>query len=182
LTGKRVGRVPRRSDGRGIGVCWLPLIEVGPFLKKRNSIMRLFELLTALDEGVPITDPAFYSDPKRCPDSFIEHVFRPSPDSKEMIPLLSERIAIMRQVGSVLCSVRPSFALFRGLSSLVFNAKQFNGSYHGFFEKFNEHYEGRGTALQAVEMIVEYFPSFRDEVEMDGRKGLFESSACLFKC
>ena len=35
----------------------------------------------------------------------IEHVFRPAAESTEVIPLLQERISIMREVGSILCSV-----------------------------------------------------------------------------
>ncbi|THH08520.1 hypothetical protein EW146_g8964 [Bondarzewia mesenterica] len=59
----------------------------------------------ALDEGIPITDPAFYADPVRCPDALITHVFRPAPRSAESIPLLHQRIAIMRQNGLILCAV-----------------------------------------------------------------------------
>ena len=61
--------------------------------------------LTALEEGIPITDPAFYSSELLCPDSTIAHVFRAAAQSTETIPLLKERIAIMREVGSILCTV-----------------------------------------------------------------------------
>lgn len=64
-------------------------------------------ILIALEEDIPITDPAFYSSEHRCPDSLISYVFRPAPQSTEQIPLLEERIAVMREVGSVLCNVRP---------------------------------------------------------------------------
>ena len=60
----------------------------------------------ALEENIPITDPAFYSSAVLCPDALIAHVFRAAPESKEQVPLLKERIAIMRQVGSILCEVR----------------------------------------------------------------------------
>lgn len=60
---------------------------------------------TALEEGIPITDPAFYSNELLCPDSLITHVFRASSQSAETIPLLKERIAIMREVGFSLCMV-----------------------------------------------------------------------------
>jgi len=59
----------------------------------------------ALEEGIPITDPTFYASEERCPDSLIEHVFRAAPQSMEGIPLLRERIAIMREVGAILCTV-----------------------------------------------------------------------------
>lgn len=35
----------------------------------------------------------------------IEHIFRPAAESTETIPLLQERVTIMREVGSILCSV-----------------------------------------------------------------------------
>ena len=59
----------------------------------------------ALEEGIPITDPAFYASESRCPDELLAHVFRPVPQSKERIPLLLERIAILRENGLILCKV-----------------------------------------------------------------------------
>lgn len=59
----------------------------------------------ALEEEIPITDPRFYSSETRCPDSLIEHIFRATNQSNEPIPLLRERIAIMREVGYILCNV-----------------------------------------------------------------------------
>jgi hypothetical protein len=60
----------------------------------------------ALDEdGLPMTDPAFYSSEDLCPDSLIAHIFRRARQSKEDVPLLQERIAIMRENGSILCEV-----------------------------------------------------------------------------
>jgi len=66
----------------------------------------------ALEEGIPITDPSFYASEERCPDSLIEHVFRVAPHASEDIPLLPERIAIMRQVGAILCAVSVGFVAF----------------------------------------------------------------------
>lgn len=57
----------------------------------------------ALEEGIPFTDPAFYADEKRCPDSLVEHVFRGAPGCREPMPLLKDRIAVMRACGRVLC-------------------------------------------------------------------------------
>lgn len=62
-----------------------------------------------MDEGIPITDPLFYTSEERCPDSLIEHVFRVAPEATEGMPLLPERIAIMRQVGATLCAVSVGF-------------------------------------------------------------------------
>jgi Potential Queuosine, Q, salvage protein family len=68
--------------------------------------------ILALEEGIPITDPSFYASEERCPDSLIEHVFRVAPHASEDIPLLPERIAIMRQVGAILCAVSIGFVAF----------------------------------------------------------------------
>ncbi|KAG6872017.1 hypothetical protein C0995_013895 [Termitomyces sp. Mi166 len=108
------------------------------------------------DDDIPITDPNFYSSEVLCPDSLIEHVFRPSPQSSESIPLLKERITIMREVGSILC-------------------KNFDGSFQGFLDEFHRRHNGEGTALQLVQMVVETFPTYRDEFIVHGRK------VCLWK-
>jgi len=68
--------------------------------------------ILALEEGIPITDPSFYASEGRCPNSLIEHVFRVAPHASEDIPLLPERIAIMRQVGAILCAVSVVFVAF----------------------------------------------------------------------
>lgn len=48
---------------------------------------------------MPITSPAFYG--KEASDQDLAHVFRS--DTKESIPLLQERIKVMREAGNVLC-------------------------------------------------------------------------------
>ena len=63
------------------------------------------ELAIALSEGIPIIDPTFYADKVACPDESIAHVFRRAPQSEEDIPLLQERINIMRENGRILCEV-----------------------------------------------------------------------------
>ncbi|KAG6865127.1 hypothetical protein C0991_004968 [Blastosporella zonata] len=103
------------------------------------------------DDNIPITDPNFYSSELLCPDSLIEHVFRAAPQSTEPIPLLKERIAIMREVGSILC-------------------KDFGGSFQGFLEEFHLRHNGEGTALQLVQMVVDTFPTYRDEFVLNGEK------------
>lgn len=65
----------------------------------------LLTCVPALEEGIPITDPAFYSSEVLCPDTLIEHIFRAAAQSRETIPLLRERIAVMREVGFILCAV-----------------------------------------------------------------------------
>jgi hypothetical protein len=46
---------------------------------------------------------------------------------------------------------------------------QYGGSFAGFLDTFKDRYEGQGTALQLVQMVVDTFPSFRDEVVYEGR-------------
>ncbi|TFK70949.1 hypothetical protein BDN72DRAFT_765756 [Pluteus cervinus] len=104
-----------------------------------------------VDDKIPIIDPCFYSSDTLCPDSLIQHVFRPSPQSTEAIPLLPQRIAIMREVGLILCN-------------------SFGGSYQGLIAEFQRRHDGQGTALDLVKMVTETFPSFRDEVYLNGRK------------
>ena len=74
--------------------------------------------IQAIDDGIPITDPQFYSSEQRCPDSLIREIFKPSSSSKEKIPLLTERIKIIREVGRILCSVRISW-IYHGLFSVM---------------------------------------------------------------
>lgn len=59
----------------------------------------------ALEEGIPITDPTFYCSEMLCPDELIEEVFAPAPQSTETVPLIRERIQVLREVGSILCEV-----------------------------------------------------------------------------
>ncbi|KAI0696254.1 hypothetical protein BC835DRAFT_1272172 [Cytidiella melzeri] len=105
----------------------------------------------ALEEGVPLTDPSFYASETRCPDSLVAHIFRAAPQCKEGIPLLKERISILRENGAILC-------------------KHFGGSFQSFHEVFQRRHSGNGTALQLVKMVADVFPSFRDEVTYNGRK------------
>ncbi|KZV73223.1 hypothetical protein PENSPDRAFT_742536 [Peniophora sp. CONT] len=101
----------------------------------------------ALDEGIPITDPAFYASPEACPDELVRHVFRAASDSKEGMPLLEERIAILREVGSILTN-------------------DYNGSFLKFAQAINA---PRGlTPLLLSRAVTSTFPSFRDETLLPG--------------
>ncbi|KIM43180.1 hypothetical protein M413DRAFT_443994 [Hebeloma cylindrosporum] len=110
----------------------------------------------ALEEDIPITTPQFYSSEILCPDSLIEYVFRKANQANESIPLLKERIAVMREVGFILCS-------------------SYGGSFQGFFDEFQRQNDGKGTALDLVKMVTQTFPAFRDEVYYEGTK------VCLWK-
>lgn len=99
----------RHGTGRDTGACWLESIEVSyiplPLHFRLLEKVHVF-LPKAIENGIPITDPAFYSSTTRCPDSVIEKVFEVSPECSEPLPLVQERIAILREVGSTLCHVR----------------------------------------------------------------------------
>ncbi|KAL1760208.1 hypothetical protein FB107DRAFT_203422 [Schizophyllum commune] len=110
----------------------------------------------ALSEGIPIIDPKLYADSDACPDDLIAHVFRRAPQAEEDIPLLQERISIMRENGRILC-------------------KNFGGSFAGFIDAFHTRFSGQGTALDLVKMVTETFPSFRDETAFEGRR------VCIWK-
>lgn len=58
-----------------------------------------------MEDDIPITDPTFYSNEKLCSDSDIAAVFAAATHCAEGIPLLKERIQVMREVGSILCKV-----------------------------------------------------------------------------
>lgn len=59
-------------------------------------------LRRALDEGVPITTPSFWYDQKTSYET-LKHVFRSATD--EEMPLLDERIAMLRDAGMELSEV-----------------------------------------------------------------------------
>lgn len=63
----------------------------------------LAALHRAREEGIDVTSPAWYKD---ATDEQLRRVFRS--DQEEGFPLLEKRIAVMREVGNVLCEVRSS--------------------------------------------------------------------------
>lgn len=71
----------------------------------------------------------------------------------ESIPLLAERINVLRRVAKVLCT-------------------RFEGSYLRLIEAWKKKYGDERTALQLVQMVVEEFEDFRDEVSWRGKKGM----------
>lgn len=52
---------------------------------------------------IPITSSDFWQDENECTDEVLRHVFRSATD--EEIPLLEERIACLREAGSILYEV-----------------------------------------------------------------------------
>ena len=54
--------------------------------------------------------------------------------------------------------------------SILTPSKHFDGSFKRFCDAFLQIHGGKGTALQLAKMIVDTFPSFRDEAVFDGEK------------
>lgn len=49
--------------------------------------------------------------------------------------------------------------------------EKYEGSFEGFMKEFRARHQVRGTALDFVRMVTNNFPSFRDEVLVDGMLG-----------
>jgi hypothetical protein len=78
----------------------------------------------------------------------------------------------MREMGFILTNV---CYLLRHLHHLPILLQSFGGSYQHFLSEFQRRHHGDGTAIDLVKMVVETFPSFRDQFEFDG------STVCLWK-
>lgn len=115
-----------------------------------------------------------------CPDSLIEHVFRPTQQSTENMPLIHDRIRIMREVGFILCNVSAFHYLgFLFTCDNHIKIQSFGGSFKGFIDEFHIRHHGQGSALDLVKMVIDTFPSFRDQVWYQGRTGENTQSASL---
>jgi hypothetical protein len=100
-------------------------------------------LQRALDDGYAITTPDFWQDREACPDSVLEHIFRSATD--EPMPMLSSRIAILREAGDIL--------------------------YHHFDCKPANLISGaEGSAAKLVNLLVSHFPNFHDVTSFQGRQ------------
>jgi hypothetical protein len=87
------------------------------------------------------------------------------------MPLFNERLAIMREVGAILCNVSfpPCVYIHAGLRTHL--QDDFGGSYLGFLQAFQRRHENQGTALDLVQYVTDTFPSFRDDRMLNGRRG-----------
>lgn len=140
---------------------------------------RLYVGLTpcaALENGIPITNPRFYSSEKDCPDSLIEEVFQPAPGCVESIPLLEERIRVMRQAGALLVKVSP-FA--RGAHSSLTCFQKYDGSFANVLAEWRREHGTKATAGKLVAKITKEFEAFRDEGTYKGRPGENQHSQAL---
>ncbi|SLM36486.1 Protein of unknown function DUF2419 [Lasallia pustulata] len=97
----------------------------------------------ALDEEIPITSSDFWQDRGECTDEVLRYVFRSA--TKEQIPLLEKRMACLREAGQILY-------------------ERFQCSFTTCIR------EAKGSAAALVNLIVENFPCFRDEVKFEGKK------------
>ncbi|KAG9286768.1 hypothetical protein G9A89_012318 [Geosiphon pyriformis] len=95
----------------------------------------------ALKNGIPITTPAFYASTEKLSNSEIKQIFQS--DSIEPMPLLAERINLLREAGQIL-------------------TERFNGSFANCILRANN------SAMNLLNIITENFPSFRDECEFLG--------------
>ena len=73
---------------------------------------------------------------------FIAHIFRVALQAREGLPLVPERIAIMREVGAILCAV--SVGCVFGPTLLTIAMQEFGGSFQGFIEAFQQRYNFDG--------------------------------------
>ncbi|KAK9458750.1 uncharacterized protein V1516DRAFT_681867 [Lipomyces oligophaga] len=87
----------------------------------------------ALAEGFAVTTPSFW---KSCSEDKIRHIFRS--ETRESIPMFTERVDCLKQVSSVLLD-----------------------SYSGSFA--NCILQADGSAVKLVQLIVSAFPCFRDQ-------------------
>ncbi|KAL5014040.1 hypothetical protein ScPMuIL_008310 [Solemya velum] len=97
----------------------------------------------ALDEGIPITDPSYYASISR--EDFLK-VFRS--DSEYDMPMLDERLEVLREAGKVLLQ-----------------------KYDGSFVNCIRHCEK--SAQRLIKLVVNDFPSYRDMLEYNGKKVSF---------
>ncbi|KAK4056552.1 hypothetical protein OIO90_002400 [Microbotryomycetes sp. JL221] len=102
-----------------------------------QTLTGYFSLLAALhrarDENVDVTNPRWYAN---ATDEEIRHVFRS--DQQEQMPLLDERIRVLRETGRTLCD-------------------RYNGSFAPLVEAANH------SALKLIDLIVSTFACYDDK-------------------
>ncbi|KAM8933789.1 queuosine 5'-phosphate N-glycosylase/hydrolase [Pelodytes ibericus] len=101
----------------------------------------------ALDEGIPLTTASYYSTITM---DQLKHVLRS--DSEFPIPMIKERLEILHQTGKILL-------------------EKFGGSFLNVL-KLSEK-----SAVKLMHLVVENFPSYRDEATFQGKKVAFYKRA-----
>ncbi|KAF2261928.1 hypothetical protein CC78DRAFT_535264 [Lojkania enalia] len=110
-------------------------------------------LQRALDEGIPITTPSFWTDEEGCSEDVLKNVFRS--ETEEEIPMFQGRIDCLREAGQVL-------------------DMEFDSSVGVLVE------DGKKSAAGLVNLLAERFTCFRDEAIFDGKKVRFLKRAQIF--
>ncbi|RUS28773.1 hypothetical protein BC938DRAFT_481463 [Jimgerdemannia flammicorona] len=137
----------------------------------------------ALQAGIPITSPRYYG--YDASDDDLSAVFRS--DTQEQIPLLEDRIRVMREAGRVLCEVSTTHVVcikelecrvvcHEELASLViYGVERYRTIIRSFAQKFDGNFsncirESKQSAMQLIDMVVREFESFKDEHLFLGRQ------------
>lgn len=107
----------------------------------------------ALDEGIPITSPSYWHPEAGFSDAILRHIFRCS--TGNAMPMLEQRIAVLHEAAVV---------LFEHFDMSVLNLVQ----------------RSNHSAAALVNLLADYFPSFRDECRFEGRKVRFLKRAQIF--
>jgi len=110
-------------------------------------------LCRALEEGIPITSPSYWHPEAGFSDDILRGVFRSSTGAP--MPMLEERIAVLREAAVV---------LFEHFDMSVINILR----------------RANHSAAGLVNLLADYFPSFRDECRFEGRKVRFLKRAQIF--
>jgi hypothetical protein len=110
-------------------------------------------LQRALDEGLNITSPSYWHREAGYSDDVLRHIFRSA--TSEPMPLLDERIAVLREAADILFS-------------------QFDMKVVSLIQQAN------GSAASLVNLLAVHFASFRDEARFEGRKVRFLKRAQIF--
>lgn len=97
----------------------------------------------ALDEGIPITKASYYSAMTM---DQLRHVLRS--DTDVSMPLMEERLRVLHESGKIML-------------------EKFGGSYLNCVKKSEK------SALKLMQMVVENFPSYRDEGTFEGKQVAF---------
>nr|DBA20054.1 TPA: hypothetical protein GDO54_015795 [Pyxicephalus adspersus] len=101
----------------------------------------------ALDEGIPLTTASYYANITM---DQLKHVLRS--DSEFPIPMIEERLEILQQTGKILM-------------------EKFGGSFLNCVKTSEK------SAVKLMQLIVENFPSYRDEGDFQGKKVAFYKRA-----
>uniref|UniRef100_A0A336MSR8 Queuosine 5'-phosphate N-glycosylase/hydrolase n=1 Tax=Culicoides sonorensis TaxID=179676 RepID=A0A336MSR8_CULSO len=105
----------------------------------------------ALKEGFDITNPKYYST---ITETDVEKIFR-SDDGQTKIPLLKERVSCLHEAGRILLD-------------------KYDGSFINCVKKANK------SAKSLLQLIIDEFPSFRDEATFNGLKvGIYKRAQIL---